>query len=110
MSLSHQTFKFEAAGGSSVNEQILDKNTKAGDDDEKIEENDDLDQHRHSGHENLRAQKDAVLEHQETEDLTDGFMSHGEHQKADQLHRQHDRKREHRNGRPQAQATGRRGN
>ena len=64
------------------------------DDDEKIEEDDDFDQQRHARHEDLRAEKHPVLQHEEAENLADSLVPDGQHQKADQLHRQHHGQRE----------------
>ena len=52
-------------------------------------------QERHSRNKDLRAEKDAVLEYEKTKDLAQGFMPHRKHEKADELHRQHDGQGEH---------------
>ena len=39
--------------------------------------------------------KDAVLQHEQAENLADSLVPDGQHQKADQLHRQHHGQREH---------------
>lgn len=62
--------------------------------DEKIEEDDDLDQERHAGHEDLRAEEDPVLQQQQPKDLADCLVSDGENKKTNKLHRQHDCQRQ----------------
>ncbi len=76
-------------------QQVLNENAKAGDDDQKVEKNDNLDQKRHSRHKDLRAEKDAVLQHEKTKNLAQRLMPHRKHKKADELHRQHHRQGEH---------------
>src|SRR5277367_4641817 len=88
--LSHQSLEFETAGGSGVSEQILDKNAEACHDNEEIEQDHNLNEYGHSRDENLRTQKDAVFEDQETKDLAEGFVPHRKHQEANQFHGQHD--------------------
>ena len=84
-------------------DQVLHQQAEAGDDDQQIEQDDDLDQQRHAGHQDLRAEEDAVLQHQQAEDLAHRLVPHRQHQEADQLHRQHDGERQHghRAGKPE---------
>src|ERR1700722_12899204 len=86
---SHQTPEVQRARASDMALQVLNQNAKAGDDDQKVEKNDDLDQKGHSRNKDLRAEKDAVLQDKKTKDLAQRFMPHRKHEKADELHRQH---------------------
>ena len=43
-------------------------------------------------------EKDAVLEHEQSKNLAQRFVANGQHEKADQLHRQHHGQRQNRDG------------
>src|SRR4051812_34191966 len=56
--------------------QVRDEHSEARDDDQQVEQDDYLDQQRHARNQYLRAEKDAVFEHQQPQDLADRLMTH----------------------------------
>jgi hypothetical protein len=69
--------------------EVADEHPEASDDDEEVEQDDEFQQERHARHQDLRAESDAALDHQEPQDLAERLMPHRQHQEADQIHRQH---------------------
>lgn len=59
--------------------QILNQDAEAGDDDEQIKQDDDLDEYWHAWDENLGAQENPVLQYEQAKDLAESFVAHGEH-------------------------------
>src|SRR5579884_11291 len=90
----HQTIQCTAAGRARMHYQETDQHAETCHDDQKIEENDNLDQQRHPRNQNLRTEKDAVFEDQQAENLADRLVAHGQHQESEEFHRQHDRQSE----------------
>ena len=81
-----------------MGDKVSNQNSEARDDDQKIEENYDFDQHGHAGNKDLRAEKDAIFKDEQTENFAQRLMSRSKHEESDQLHREHDRESQYGHG------------
>src|ERR1700691_941647 len=95
ISSAHQPLQFAAARRACMNHEKAHQHAETSNNNEQIEENHDLDQHRHARDQDLRAEEDTILQHQKAQNLTHGFITHREHEKSDELHRDHDGQGEH---------------
>lgn len=80
-----------------MHEEEANKHSKARNDDQQIEKDDNFDQQGHAGNENLRAKEYAVFQNEQSENLADRLVAHGQHQKSEEFHRKHDGQSENHN-------------